>query len=290
MRLLLLSFLLVLGLFAGAFCVTLDVPAPVNSSLFFPEYDHKIVGGHFAKLGEAPHQVSLRYRAYDFHFCGGSIIGKRWILTAAHCVSNFRPNQLEIVAGNLQLGFGGKRYRVERIVSHKGFKYSTVENDIALMKLTKDIKYSKEVNAIKLNSRFLEGTEPVTLFGWGLTNVSFYHMIFSFIIIHYVPLFQFPGNISQELKKLDLKSVSSVQCIVRYFDLDVPPVKFRKNLCAFAREGEGACKGDSGGGLVDKDTGEIAGVVSWGLPCARGKPDVYTRVFSYRKWIQQNMY
>lgn len=175
---------LVLGLFAGAFCATLDVPAPVNSSLFFPEYDHKIVGGHFAKLGEAPHQVSLRYRAYDFHFCGGSIIGKRWILTAAHCVSNFRPNQLEIVAGNLQLGFGGKRYRVEKIISHKGFKYSTVENDIALMKLAKDIKYSKEVNAIKLNSRFLEGTEPVTLFGWGLTNVSFYFETLLFTFPH----------------------------------------------------------------------------------------------------------
>lgn len=163
---------IVLSLFVGAFGDTLDVPAPVNTTLFFPEYDHKIVGGDLAKIGEAPHQVSLRYKAYDFHFCGGSIIGKRWILTAAHCVSNFRANQLEIVAGNLQLGNGGRRYRVEKIVSHKGFKYSTVENDIALVKVVKDIKYSKEVNAIKLNSRFLEGTEPVSLYGWGLTNVS----------------------------------------------------------------------------------------------------------------------
>lgn len=163
---------LVFGLFVGAFGVTLDIPDPINSTLFYPEYDHKIVGGQLAKLGEAPHQVSLRYRAYDFHFCGGSIINKRWILTAAHCVTNFRPSQLEIVAGNLQLGFGGKRYRVEKISSHTGFKYSTVENDIALIKVVKDIKFSKEVKAIKLNNRFLEGTEPVTLYGWGLTNVS----------------------------------------------------------------------------------------------------------------------
>lgn len=160
------------GAIRGGGGITLDVPKAVNNTLFFADYDHKIVGGHLAKLGEAPHQVSLRFRTYDFHFCGGSIINKRWVLTAAHCVSNFRPNQLEIVAGNLKLGFGGKRYRVERIVSHKGFKYSTVENDIALVKLVRDVQFSKEVNAIKLNSRFLEGTEPVSLYGWGLTNVS----------------------------------------------------------------------------------------------------------------------
>lgn len=164
---------LVIVLFVGASLgITLDVPGVLNTTLFYPDYDHKIVGGHLAKIGEAPHQVSLRYRPYDFHFCGGSIINKRWVLTAAHCVSNFRPSQLEIVAGNLQLGNGGRRYRVDKIVSHKGFKYATVENDIALVKLTKDVKYSKEVNAIRLNSRFLEGTEPVTLYGWGLTNVS----------------------------------------------------------------------------------------------------------------------
>lgn len=155
----------------GVFAITLDIPGPVNTTLFFPEYDHKIVGGQLAKIGEAPHQVSLRFKAYDFHFCGGSIINKRWILTAAHCVTNFRPNQLEIVAGNLKLGFGGKRYRVEKVIPHEGFKYATVENDIALMKVVKDIKFSKEVKAIRLNSRFMEGSEPVTLFGWGLTNV-----------------------------------------------------------------------------------------------------------------------
>lgn len=166
---------LITGLIVGSVdssSVPIDIPSAINSSFFYSDYDHRIVGGSVAKIGDAPHQVSLRYRAFDFHFCGGSIINKRWILTAAHCVSNFRPNQLEIVAGNLKLGFGGRRYRVEKIVSHTGFKYETVENDIALVKVVKDIKFSKEVKAIKLNSRFIEGSEPVTLYGWGLTNVS----------------------------------------------------------------------------------------------------------------------
>lgn len=35
-------------------------------------------------------------------------------------------------------------------------------------------------------------------------------------------------------------------------------------------------QGDSGGPLVRE--GRQIGIVSWGIPCAKGKPDVYTKV------------
>lgn len=43
-------------------------------------------------------------------------------------------------------------------------------------------------------------------------------------------------------------------------------------------------QGDSGGPLV-ADSEQI-GVVSWGTPCAKGRPDVFTRVYSYVDWIK----
>lgn len=43
-------------------------------------------------------------------------------------------------------------------------------------------------------------------------------------------------------------------------------------MCTFTQKGEGECFGDSGGPLVHKD--QVAGIVSWGHPCAVGKPDV----------------
>lgn len=43
----------------------------------------RIVGGNEAVSGAFPYQVSLQ-RGY-FHFCGGSILNKRWILSAGHC-------------------------------------------------------------------------------------------------------------------------------------------------------------------------------------------------------------
>lgn len=46
-------------------------------------HNQRIVGGSEIDISEAPYQVSLQI--HNEHYCGGCIIGNRWILTAAHC-------------------------------------------------------------------------------------------------------------------------------------------------------------------------------------------------------------
>lgn len=47
-------------------------------------------------------------------------------------------------------------------------------------------------------------------------------------------------------------------------------------------------QGDSGGPLVEEGAEQV-GVVSWGVPCGKGKPDVFTRIYPYLNWIRSNM-
>jgi hypothetical protein len=45
-----------------------------------------IVGGNDAAPGEFPFVVSLTQGFSDTHFCGGSVISQRHVMTAAHCL------------------------------------------------------------------------------------------------------------------------------------------------------------------------------------------------------------
>lgn len=55
-------------------------------------------------------------------------------------------------------------------------------------------------------------------------------------------------------------------------------------LCTFAGYGAGTCNGDSGGVFVVNN--KIVGILSWGDPCAIGKPDQFTRVSDYIDFIE----
>nr|BAM19269.1 unknown unsecreted protein [Papilio polytes] len=71
--------------------------------------------------------------------------------------------------------------------------------------------------------------------------------------------------------------------------LQVPPVEPPLMLCAYHSVNHGVCNGDSGSPLIEVSTGKQIGLVSWGLPCARGTPDMFTRISAYEKWFKQTV-
>lgn len=134
----------------------------------------RIVGGLDVPNGQfVPYQVSLQYytksKIYQ-HYCGGSIVAKNLVLTAAHCCSGLNVERMFVRAGVRDLSqLEGKRYAVEYYNIHQNYKQFE-SSDIAIIK----IKDSFDLNNISTavidvtSSKRVTGNVEVTLTGWGL--------------------------------------------------------------------------------------------------------------------------
>lgn len=92
------------------------------------------------------------------------------------------------------------------------------------------------------------------------------------------------------LQYSELQTIDQNECSSRF--TDIPMLQafiYNTIVCTVDKKNGGACHGDSGGPLVDAEKKTVVGVVSWGVPCAKGYPDVFTRVHSYLDWINENM-
>ncbi|KAK3721622.1 hypothetical protein QZH41_008299 [Actinostola sp. cb2023] len=113
----------------------------------------RVVNGNTADLHEWPWQVSIERR--HSHVCGGSLIKKDWVLTAAHCIRtdvNMKEYTVLVGAHKLRHSTTGvqKRYKIITINRHKHHSGYTYVNDIALLQLERPVDLSKGVTIIKL--------------------------------------------------------------------------------------------------------------------------------------------
>ncbi|KAG7202863.1 hypothetical protein KM043_010013 [Ampulex compressa] len=217
----------------------------------------RIVGGSTAQIGAFPYQVSLRL-SDNVHFCGGSILNKCWILTAAHCVDWHGQTSVFAVVGTNTLTFGGIYYRSERIIIHPDYN-AYLQNDIALIKVNEPISYSDYVRPIPLPSYDISTPGQLAVVsGWGRLALGW----------------PSPNN----LQYLYTNIYDLGQCMRQLLYVT------ETNICTLVSIGHGNCYGDSGGPLVAE--GVLIGVVSRGVACATGRPDVYARVFSFLPWIR----
>ena len=156
----------------------------------------RIVGGNEAPLGKFPWLVNLGYqqdgKGEKLFKCGGTLIGPRHIVTAAHCVTGLPPGFLltTIRLGEHDLDKDldcegcpqPQDISVEKIDFHESYgKPEAFQNDIAVVKLTQNVTTNDFVIPICLpwnddNENYVDGarsgaSSPITeVAGWGATT------------------------------------------------------------------------------------------------------------------------
>jgi hypothetical protein len=225
-----------------------------------------IVGGADVAIADHPWQISLQ--ADGFHFCGGSIISDRWIVTAQHCIDGEVASRLTVVAGTSRLSraSSGQSRRVARIIPVSGYSTPERGKDVALLELASPLTLGGSVQAIGIATAADNVTSAgltATVTGWGTLRSG--------------------GSSPDTLKGVNVPLVDMATAQRVYGSLTADQL-------AAGGDGRDSCQGDSGGPLtVNSARGRLlVGVVSWGAGCGDpGVPGMYARVPAFADWIAQ---
>lgn len=113
----------------------------------------RIFGGDSIEIENTPYQVSIikiGEDGYEKLECGGSIISKNLVLTAAHC-AELEPEQYAIRSGSTSWKEGGSLHKVVKIIVHPNYHddvYERPNNDVAIMKIKSTFALNGETEKV----------------------------------------------------------------------------------------------------------------------------------------------
>lgn len=267
-----LIFIPALALFIVSFCV--------SSASLITQSTPKIIGGKAARPDSWPWMIGLVYKNSSPTrglFCGGSLIAKDWVLTAAHCVLHESHQTFDIFLNHSQLNSqSAERIAVDRIIIHPLYNDTQLTHDIALVKLTTPSEITPVILLPPFTSQDKIVGKPAIALGWGTTSTTF----------DLPPL---------DLQQVRLPLIDNPRCAASIKGNPEGKHITEGMLCAGNGLGhKDTCTGDSGGPLVlfdsESQSWRQAGITSWGFGCAEiNSYGVYTRLSYYTNFISEHL-
>lgn len=245
--------------------------APLRKALAEAHKPHppqRVIGGQEATIESNPWQVAIVAAAESDNrlaqYCGGSIIARRWVLTAAHCVDEgTKEAQISILTGTASLLNGGSRIAVVKILLNPNWN-NNHDSDLALLHVASDLG-GQAIDALDANETGLVSGLTVRVSGWGKVN---WEDRVGTIVLHDVEVPYIPNAVCDKPAFYDGRITNNM-------------------ICAGEADKD-TCQADSGGPASGVVNGQrrLVGVVSWGDGCGQvNRPGVYTRVSKFRDWV-----
>ncbi|KAF6731779.1 Elastase-1 [Oryzias melastigma] len=238
----------------------------------------RVVGGEVASPNSWPWQISLQYLSGGsyYHTCGGTLIQRGWVMTAAHCVDSSRTWRVVVGEHDIYSSGGTEQYiGVSQVYIHPQWDSNRVSNgyDIALLRLASDVTLNSYVQLASLppSEEILPHNNLCYITGWGLTSTG--------------------GSLSSQLKEAYLPVVDHSTCSRS----DWWGTTVKTTMVCAGGGAESGCNGDSGGPLNCQVSGKyyVHGITSFGSAYGCNypqKPTVFTRVSAYIDWMNSILY
>ncbi|XP_025031439.1 acrosin-like, partial [Python bivittatus] len=244
----------------------------------------RIVGGTDTLPGTWPWAVSFQFPTREGfrHFCAGSLINSRWVVSTARCFiiqKYLKVEYFRVQIGATQRSKPGPDSQnrvIKRLVDHAQFNPDYNLNNIALIELDKPVVCNDYVQPACLPDEDLD-IDTLThcyICGWGITNIKR------------------GAKYSDILQEAQVSLITRDACnsTIQYF----MRIK-EEHLCAISEEATmDSCRGDGGGPLMCRTSHSerfwLIGLNSWGRGCSSGKvPGVFTFTKSFLPWIRNTM-
>ncbi|KAK0418503.1 hypothetical protein QR680_013598 [Steinernema hermaphroditum] len=244
-----------------------------------------IFGGSKASRGQWPWHVFLDIATTDgFTFCGGTLITKRHVLTAAHCLQIMRSGSVAILgivdSYTPHNTTGAQTIGIESLHIHPNFTFGgSFHDDIGIITLKSEANITEYVKTIKIKSKdddLLSSTEAYVT-GYGAYKIVDHNL-----------------DYSRYLRVATVPTIDFQWCKERWANMTSSRVSlWKKQICAGAT-GRGIGPGDSGGPLqVHSDGWYQIGVSAFVVENEQKMtdqatyPGVFTRASKYCDFIAE---